>query len=68
MQPSTTPQPEITQEEREARRQEQIRHNQAALEVLDELDRGDPEEQRRRWEELERMLAEEPITFRKPPL
>lgn len=57
---------ELSAEEREARRQEQIKLNQAALRVLEELDQGDPEEQRQRWEALERMLAEEPITFRQP--
>ncbi|HEX6817846.1 MAG TPA: hypothetical protein VF120_05680 [Ktedonobacterales bacterium] len=68
MQQPTTPTPDLTDEEREERRQEQIRRNQAALSWLDELDREDPEEQRRRWEVVERTLKEDPIRFRKPAL
>jgi hypothetical protein len=52
-------------EEREARRQEQIRRNQAALQMLDEWDQEDPEEQRETWELIERMLKEDPFTLRR---
>ncbi len=68
MQQPTTPTHDLTDEEREARRQEQIKRNQAALAWLDELDREDPEEQRHRWEVVERTLKEDPISFRKPTL
>lgn len=50
-------------EEREAQRQEQIRRNQAALQMLDEWDQEDPEEQRETWEIIERMLREDPLGF-----
>ena len=51
-------------EEREAQRQEQIRRNQAALQMLDEWDQEDPEEQRETWEIIERMLREDPFRLR----
>jgi hypothetical protein len=53
---------ERSAEEREAQRQEQIRRNQAALQMLDEWDQEDPEEQHETWEIIERMLRED--TFR----
>jgi hypothetical protein len=43
----------------EDRRQEQIRRNQAALEMLREWDQEDPEEQRETWEFLKRALDED---------
>ena len=51
-------------EERETQRQEQIRRNQAALQMLDEWDQEDPEEQRETWEIIERMLREDPFRLR----
>jgi hypothetical protein len=51
-------------EEREAQRQEQIRRNQAALQMLNEWDQEDPEEQRETWEIIERMLREDPFRLR----
>ena len=39
--------------------QEQIRRNQAALEMLQEWDQDDPEEQRITWEFLKRALDED---------
>ena len=55
---------ERSPEEREAQRQEQIRRNQAALQMLDEWDQEDPEEQRETWEIIERMLREDPFRLR----
>jgi hypothetical protein len=55
---------ERSAEEREAQRQEQIRRNQAALQMLDEWDQEDPEEQRETWEIIERMLREDPFRLR----
>jgi hypothetical protein len=55
---------ELTEEEREARRQEQIRRNQAALEWLAQMDQATPEEieeQRRDWDAIERTLRDYPI-------
>ena len=43
----------------EERRQEQIRRNQAALDMLREWDQEDPEEQRQTWEFLKRALDED---------
>lgn len=51
-------------EAREAKRQEQIRRNQAAIEMLKEWEQGDEEEQRETWEVIEKGLREHPITFR----
>ncbi len=52
-------------EEREAKRQEQIRRNQAAIQMLQEwAEEGDPEEQRETWEIIERGLREHPFTLR----
>jgi hypothetical protein len=53
---------ELTQEEREARRQEQIKQNQALIEMLNEWSEGDEqdqEEQRETWELLKRLLDED---------
>ena len=55
---------ERSAEEREAQRQEQIRRNQAALQMLDEWDQEDPEEQRETWEIIGRMLREDPFRLR----
>jgi hypothetical protein len=52
---------EPSADERERQRQEQVQRNQAALEWLKDLDRGDPEEQRETWELIERMLREFPV-------
>jgi hypothetical protein len=49
----------------EAQRQEQIRRNQAAIEMLQEWDQEDPEEQRVTWEFLQRVLDEDRPSFRK---
>jgi hypothetical protein len=42
----------------EERRQEQIRRNQAALEMLRTWDQEDPDEQRETWEFLKHALDE----------
>jgi hypothetical protein len=66
-QPSTIPQ-RLTPEEREAKRQEQIRRNQGLIDLLDEWSRGDPddqEEQRETWELLKRYLDEDRLSYRK---
>lgn len=55
MQQSATP-PDRRDDER---RREQIRRNQAALEMLREWDQEDPEEQRATWEFLKRALDED---------
>jgi hypothetical protein len=64
MQQPTTQPDELTDEQREAKRQEQIRRNQAAIEMLQEWLQEDPEEQRETWEIIEKGLRENPITFR----
>ncbi len=59
---------ELTQEEREARRQEQIKRNQALIEMLNEWSEGDEqdqEEQRETWELLKRLLDEDRPSYRK---
>jgi hypothetical protein len=59
---------EMTQEEREARRQEQIKQNQALIEMLNEWSEGDghdQEEQRETWELLKRLLDEDRPSYRK---
>jgi hypothetical protein len=56
-----------TDEERGARRREQIRRNQAAIAMLDAWARGDArdqEEQRETWEFLRRALDEDRISSR----
>jgi len=70
-QPTTSDKPDDAHEaeerepaEREAKRQEQIRRNQAAIEMLNEWMQEDPEEQRETWEIIERSLRENPIQFR----
>jgi hypothetical protein len=58
----------LTQEEQEARRQEQIKRNQALIEMLDEWSQGDEqdqEEQRETWELLKRLLDEDRPSYRK---
>lgn len=65
---SNTPDNAREDEEREAKRQEQIRRSEALIALLNEWAQGDAEEQRRTWELLERDLQENPITFRRPDL
>ena len=73
-QPTTSNKPDDAREakarseEREAKRQEQIRRSEALIALLKEWAQGDAEEQRRTWELLERGLQENPITFRRPGL
>lgn len=69
--PITSP-PHWTDEEREARRREQIKRNQALVALLDEWAKGDAqdqEEQRETWELLQRVLDEDRLSSRKlfPP-
>jgi len=65
MQQPNTPVREPTDEEREARRQEQIRRNQALIALLDELEQEDPEEQRATWEFVKRALDDDRPSYRK---
>ncbi len=68
MQQPATPTHDLTDEEREARRQEQIRRNQALIELLDEWAHGtaeDQDEQRETWELLKRALDEDRLSSRK---
>lgn len=53
------------EELREMRRQEQIRRNQAAIEMLKEWQREDPEEQRETLEFLMKALDEDRPSHRK---
>lgn len=58
----------MTDTEREARRQEQIRRNQGLIELLEEWSYADPEEeveQRATWELLKRYLDEDRTSYRK---
>jgi len=48
-----------TERHDEERRQEQIRRNQAALEMLRQWDQEDPDEQRATWEFLKHALDED---------
>jgi hypothetical protein len=67
-QESTTPARALTEEEQEARRQEQIKRNQALIEMLNEWSQGDEqdqEEQRETWELLKRLLDEDRPSYRK---
>ena len=68
-QESTTPiARKLTQEEREARRQEQIKRNQALIEMLNEWSKGDEqdqEEQRETWELLKRLLDEDRPSYQR---
>lgn len=66
--PGITMARELTEEEREARRQEQARQNQALIEMLNEWAQGDDqdqEEQRETWELLKRLLDEDRPSTRK---
>lgn len=66
--PATPPARELTEEEREVRRQEQIRQNQALIELMNEWSQGDEqdqEEQRETWELLKRLLDEDRSSYRK---
>lgn len=68
MQQPTTPARDLTSEEREARRQEQIRRNQALIALMNEWaegDTADQEEQRETWEILKRVLDEDRLSSRK---
>ncbi len=68
MQQPTTPARDLTGEEREARRQEQIRRNQALIALMNEWAEGDTEdqeEQRETWEILKRVLDEDRLSPRK---
>lgn len=65
MQQPSTPTHDLTDEEREARRQEQIRRGQRLIEVLNELEREDPEDQRETLEFLMRALDEDRLSNRK---
>ena len=51
-------------ETNEARRQKQIRQNQAAIALLSEWEREDAEEQRETWRILKDALEHETLTFR----
>ncbi len=71
-QPTTSNKPDDAREaeeraaaEREAKRQEQIRRNQAAIEMLNEWMQEDPEEQRETLEYLMRVLDEDRPSYRK---
>jgi hypothetical protein len=58
----------LTQEEREARRQEQIKQNQALIALLNEWAEGDEQDQevqRETWELLKRLLDEDRPSSRK---
>jgi hypothetical protein len=63
-QPATQPD-ELTDEQREAKRQEQIRRNQALIELLNSWDQEDAEEQRETLEFLMRALDEDRPSYRK---
>jgi hypothetical protein len=63
-QPTTSPR-ELTPEEREAKRQEQIRRNQGLIQLLEELVQEDPEDQKATWEFLEKALDEDRTSYRK---
>ncbi len=52
-------------EEREAKRQEQIRRNQALIDLLNEWDQEDAEEQRETLEFLMKALDEDRPSYRK---
>ena len=65
MQQPTTPTHDVTDEEREARRQEQLRRGQQLIELLNELEREDPEDQRETLEFLMRALDEDRTSYRK---
>jgi hypothetical protein len=65
-QPTTPPQ-NLTDEEREAKRQEQIKRNQALVALLAEWAQGDAqdqEEHRETWELLQRVLDEDRLSSR----
>lgn len=67
MKPSITSPQHWTDEEREARRQEQIKRNQLLVALLDEWAQGDAldqAEQRETWEELQRLLEEDRLSSR----
>jgi hypothetical protein len=66
--PATPTARELTKEERETRRQEQVRQNQALIDMLNEWSQGDEqdqEEQRETWELLKRLLDEDRPSYRK---
>ena len=49
----------------EERRKEQIRRNQAVIDLLNAWEQEDEEEQRETWEFLKRALDEDRLSFRK---
>ena len=58
----------LTEEEREARRQEQVRRNQPIIDLLNEWSHGDEqdqEEQRETWDLVKRLLDEDRPSYRK---
>jgi hypothetical protein len=60
---------ELTDEEREARRQEQVRRNQAFIALMNAWSHGDEqdqEKQRETWELLKRLLDEDRPSHRQP--
>jgi hypothetical protein len=65
MQQPTTRTNDPDAEQREAKRQEQIRRNQALIELLNEWDQEDPEEQRETLEFLMKALDEDRPSYRK---
>jgi hypothetical protein len=52
----------------EERRQEQIRRNQAVIDLLNAWEQEDEEEQRETCEILRRALEEDPLSFRRVAL
>lgn len=68
MQQPVTPAHDLTAQEREERRLEQIQRNQALIELLNGWAEGEPdeqEEQRETWELLKRALDEDRSSYRK---
>ncbi len=58
----------LTEEERETRRQEQVRRNQPLVDLLNEWSHGDEqdqEEQQETWELVKRLLDEDRPSYRK---
>jgi hypothetical protein len=49
----------------EERRRDQMRRNQAVIDLLEAWEHDDPDEQRETWAILERALAEDHIEFRR---
>ena len=51
--------------EAEEQREEQLRRNQAVIDLLNSWDAGDPEEQRETWAFLKQALDEDRLSYRK---